>query len=86
MESRLYGVVLLIAGTGRSSAGEIVHEALATLGWDPWSDEAGYVGVTKEFVDDKPIPWYALTPPGRKALEAHLSALDGLIRRAVRTG
>ena len=49
-------------------------------------DEVGYVEVTKEFVDDKRVTWYALTPPGRKALEAHLSALDGLIRRAVRTG
>ena len=60
-------------------------------GWELGSpherlDEVGYVEVTKEFVDDKPVTWYALTPPGKKALEAHLSALDGLIRRGVRTG
>lgn len=45
-------------------------------------EEAAYVDVTKEFVDRKPVTWYALTPPGRQALRAHLAALDELIRRA----
>jgi len=43
-------------------------------------EEEGYVEVMKEFVDRKPVTWYELTPSGRRALDAHLSALDGLIR------
>jgi DNA-binding MarR family transcriptional regulator len=45
-------------------------------------EDAGYVGVTKEFVERKPVSWYALTSAGRKALKAHLVALEALVREA----
>lgn len=44
-------------------------------------DEA-YLDVKKEFVDRRPVTWYALTVAGRTALMAHLAALDALIRQA----
>jgi DNA-binding MarR family transcriptional regulator len=42
-------------------------------------EEAGYVGVRKEFADRKPVSWYALTPAGRRALERHAGALERLL-------
>ncbi len=42
-------------------------------------EEAGYIGVRKEFRDRKPISWYSLRPKGRKALVAHVEALEDLI-------
>ncbi|HEU4464335.1 MAG TPA: transcriptional regulator [Gemmatimonadota bacterium] len=42
-------------------------------------EETGYVSVEKEFRDRKPVTWYALAPAGRRALEAHLRALEDLI-------
>ncbi|MDX1623875.1 MAG: transcriptional regulator [Gemmatimonadota bacterium] len=42
-------------------------------------EQAGYVRVKKEFVDRKPVTWYALTDEGREALDDHLTALEGLI-------
>ena len=42
-------------------------------------EDEGYVGVKKEFVDRKPVSWYRLSAGGRKALAAHLDALEGLI-------
>jgi len=45
-------------------------------------EDAGYVSVNKEFVERKPVSWYALTPGGRKALKAHLAALEALVREA----
>ena len=45
-------------------------------------EEAGYLTVEKEFVDRKPVTWYALAAAGREALTAHLGALDDLIGRA----
>jgi len=43
-------------------------------------EEAGYVGVRKEFQDRKPVTWYSLTPTGRQALKAHLDAMQAVIR------
>ncbi len=43
-------------------------------------EDAGYISARKEFVDRKPVTWYALTAGGRKALRAHLDALDGLLQ------
>lgn len=43
-------------------------------------EDAGHVKVRKEFVDRKPVSWYALTRAGRRALAEHLDALDALIR------
>ena len=42
-------------------------------------EEAGYLAADKEFVDRKPVTWYALAPAGRNALAAHLGALEDLI-------
>lgn len=42
-------------------------------------EEAGYIGVRKEFRDRKPVSWYSLRPKGRKALVAHVEALEDLI-------
>lgn len=45
-------------------------------------EEAGYLSVRKEFSARKPVSWYSLTPAGRRALKAHLAALNGVIRAA----
>ena len=42
-------------------------------------EEAGFLTVTKEFVDRKPVSWYAITPPGEKTLKAYLDDLSRLI-------
>jgi len=42
-------------------------------------EEAGYLGVRKEFRDRKPVSWYSLRPKGRKALVTHVEALEHLI-------
>jgi DNA-binding MarR family transcriptional regulator len=49
-------------------------------------EEAGYVGVKKVFEQRKPVSWYALTPAGRKALRAHLAAMDDIVRRGLGSG
>jgi len=43
-------------------------------------EDAGYIAADKQFVTGKPLTTYTLLPPGRKALKAHLEALQGLIR------
>lgn len=43
-------------------------------------EEAGYITVKKEFVERRPVSWYAISRAGRNALTAHVTALDGLIR------
>ena len=43
-------------------------------------EDAGYLNARKEFVDRKPVTWYSLTRAGRKALKAHLDALDDLLK------
>jgi DNA-binding MarR family transcriptional regulator len=45
-------------------------------------EDAGYVRVKKEFLERRPVTWYALSADGRKALKAHLSAMEALIRSA----
>jgi DNA-binding MarR family transcriptional regulator len=45
-------------------------------------EDAGYVRVKKEFLERRPVTWYALSPGGRKALKSHLSAMEALIRSA----
>lgn len=50
-------------------------------------EDEGYVRVRKEFVERKPVTWYALTSDGREALQEHLEALESLIAGAeVRPG
>lgn len=43
-------------------------------------EDAGYVTANKQFVDRKPVTWYALAPAGRAKLKLHLSAMEALIR------
>ena len=42
-------------------------------------EDEGYVLVSKEFVDRKPVSWYAITAPGRRALKAHVDVLGRMI-------
>jgi len=42
-------------------------------------EDAGYLELRRDFIDRKPVTWYALTQAGRKALDRHLSALQALI-------
>jgi DNA-binding MarR family transcriptional regulator len=43
-------------------------------------EEAGYVGVKKEFNDRKPVTWYAISKTGQAALKNHLAAMESLIK------
>jgi len=45
-------------------------------------EDAGYISVNKQFVQRKPVSWYALTPHGRTALKKHLVALESVIKSA----
>ena len=45
-------------------------------------EDAGYIRAIKQFVERKPVTWYRLTPAGRRALAAHLGALEALIGEA----
>jgi len=42
-------------------------------------DEAGYVSISKSFVNNKPLTRVAITEPGREAFAAYLQALGSLI-------
>ena len=42
-------------------------------------EDDGYIAVRKDFVERKPVTWYRLATPGRKALDKHLKALRRLI-------
>jgi len=44
-------------------------------------EEAGYVAISKSFVNNKPLTRIAITPQGRTAFAAYLEALGGLIGR-----
>jgi DNA-binding PadR family transcriptional regulator len=45
-------------------------------------EEVQYIDVRKEFLDRKPVSWYALSAKGRQALKAHLRALETIIKSA----
>jgi DNA-binding HxlR family transcriptional regulator len=45
-------------------------------------EEAGYVHVTKSFVNRKPRTEYALTAAGRAAFQAYLTALEEIVRQS----
>lgn len=49
-------------------------------------EEAGYVAVTKGFVDRTPRTEYRLTAAGRRALERYLDHMEAIIRNARRSG
>ena len=44
-------------------------------------EEAGYVAISKSFVNNKPLTRVAITPQGRAAFSTYLDALGGLIGR-----
>ncbi len=43
--------------------------------------DAGYVAITKEFRDNKPLTRAALTAKGSAALKQYMEEMDGLIKR-----
>ena len=45
-------------------------------------EDAGCIALRRDFVDRKPVTWYALTKPGRLALNRHLRALQSIISEA----
>ncbi|WP_328445593.1 transcriptional regulator [Streptomyces sp. NBC_00386] len=49
-------------------------------------EKAGYVNVRKGYFGKRPRTWLALTPTGRTALTAHLTALETLTEAARRAG
>ncbi len=42
-------------------------------------EEKTYVSITKEFINRKPVTWYALTKTGQQALDDHLDALQEVL-------
>ncbi len=42
-------------------------------------EEAGFLEVSKEFVDRRPVSWYAITSTGHALLKEHLDDLSRLI-------
>jgi DNA-binding transcriptional ArsR family regulator len=77
------GVCVLLAGSQQLSFSrlkELLQESDGNLGAHLRKlEDAGMVSATKEFVERRPVTWYAITKPGRKALSAHLAALGKLI-------
>ncbi|KAF1717166.1 hypothetical protein CSC74_09540 [Pseudoxanthomonas yeongjuensis] len=45
-------------------------------------EDEEYVALRRDFVERKPVTWYKLTAKGRKALDKHLQALQGMISAA----
>ena len=45
-------------------------------------EDEGYVALRRDFVERKPVTWYKLSAKGRKALDKHLRALQGMISTA----
>ena len=46
-------------------------------------EEDGYLQLRRDFVERKPVTWYALSKTGRKALDKHLFALRAVIGNGV---
>ena len=42
-------------------------------------EDDGYLVLRRDFVERKPVTWYALSQDGRKALDRHLAALRSVI-------
>ena len=82
--SRL-GAMVLLSGADLSFTRlrELLEETDGNLGAQLRRlEDAGYVSVKKEFVERKPVSWYALTGPGQRALKAHLKAMEEVIKLA----
>lgn len=48
-------------------------------------EEAGYLAITKEFLDSKPRTWAEATPTGRRAFAEYLSNLERALNWQPRT-
>lgn len=42
-------------------------------------EDAGYIGVSKEFADRRPVSWYQISNTGKAALKRHLDSLEGIL-------
>jgi DNA-binding MarR family transcriptional regulator len=83
--SRLGAMVLLSTADALSFSRlrELLEETDGNLGAQLRKlEDAGYIAVKKQFADRKPISWYAISPQGKSALKAHLSAMELLIKAA----
>jgi DNA-binding MarR family transcriptional regulator len=47
-------------------------------------EDAGCITLRRDFVNHKPVTWYALTRSGRQTLNRHLRALQSIIGEASR--
>ncbi|MGA2584915.1 MAG: transcriptional regulator [Tepidisphaeraceae bacterium] len=83
--TRLGGMVLLSGADAMtfSRLRELLRETDGNLGAQLRKlEEAQYITVRKEFADRKPVSWYSITPVGRRALKAHLAAMESLVKAA----
>lgn len=48
-------------------------------------EAAGYVEITKEFKENKPLTTIAITAKGSRALDAYLADMESIIRRIKKT-
>ncbi|MGH8189865.1 MAG: transcriptional regulator [Rhodanobacteraceae bacterium] len=46
-------------------------------------EDADCIALRRDFVERKPVTWYALTKPGRRTLDMHLRALREMIGATV---
>jgi DNA-binding MarR family transcriptional regulator len=44
-------------------------------------EEAGYIGVTKEFVERKTRSWYQITPEGLNAFQDYVKAMQNILNK-----
>jgi DNA-binding MarR family transcriptional regulator len=44
-------------------------------------EEAGYIAVTKTFVERKPRTYVSVTPEGRKVFQEHVAALEAIFKK-----
>lgn len=76
-------IAVLLARDGEISFARFKHELGLTdgnLGAQLRRlEDAGYVVLRRDFADRKPVTWYALSRPGREALNTHLDALRAVI-------
>jgi DNA-binding MarR family transcriptional regulator len=83
--SRLGAMVLLstVEAMNFTRLRELLGETDGNLGAQLRKlEEAAYVAVKKEFLDRRPVSWYTLSTAGRKALKAHLGAMEAVTRVA----
>lgn len=84
------GILVLLADADRMSFSrlkELLGPTDGNLGAQLRKlEDAEYVSVHKEFVKRRPVSWYGITAAGREALDAHLGAMQAIIRSAKRGG